>query len=282
MVSIARLTPSTSYIRTLQILNIVGYGIMVLMNFLANWLPINGNTTGEISDEYDSLFTPAGLTFSIWGLIYLLLLIFTSFQASTLFTRRPTQTNSQVLHIGVWYFVSSLLNALWIVAWHFELIPVSVSIMMVLLLSLMLTNFGIYNYMQFLSQRARLLTKACFGIYLGWICVATIANIAAWLSGIHWTGGITEESWAIIMILAGGVLTLSAASQLDNYFITLAVIWAYIGIVVKRFNTSPVYHSIMYAAGGAALILLVFTILGFVKAAKRSKINSMQPAGILK
>lgn len=255
-------TPANSWIKTLQILNILGFLLMILQNFLANFLPLNGLNTGELSDKYPNLFVPAGLTFSIWGVIYLLLLIFTIYQASTLFSSKASRVNTIVSQVGIWYFVSSVANALWIVVWHYEFLPVSVVVMLFILLSLLLTNFGIVNINDVMTRKEKFLTKAPFGVYFGWICVATIANVTAWLTGVRWTGsGLEQDSWAVIMIVAGTLIVLFAALRLRNGYLALAVVWAFAGIIIKRQNSEPVYQSVAFIAGAAAVILFIIALV---------------------
>ena len=258
-------TPGPS-IKSLQVLNVIGYLLMVVMNFLANFLPINGQTTGELSDKYPNLFVPAGLTFSIWGVIYLLLLVFTVYQASTLFSSKASRVNTIVSQVGVWYFVSSLANALWIVVWHYEFLPVSVAVMVFILFSLILVNFGIVNINDGMTRKEKFLTKAPFGVYLGWICVATIANVTAWLTGVRWTGGgLQQDSWAVIMITVGAMIVLFAALRLRNGYSALAVVWAFSGIIIKRLNAEPVYQSIAFIAGAAAVVLFIVALIQIVR-----------------
>lgn len=259
-------TPSNSWIKALQILNILGFLLMILLNFLANFLPLNGLNTGELSDKYPNLFVPAGLTFSIWGVIYLLLLVFTIYQASTLFSNKASRVNTIVSQVGIWYFVSSVANALWIVVWHYEFLPVSVVVMLFILLSLLLTNFGIVNINDVMTRKEKFLTKAPFGVYFGWICVATIANVTAWLTGVHWTGsGLEQDSWAVIMIVVGTLIVLFAALRLRNGYLALAVVWAFAGIIIKRQNSEPVYQSVAFIAGAAAVVLFIIALVLIIK-----------------
>ncbi len=271
-------TSTNGAIKTLQILNILGFLLMVLFNFLANWLPLNGKTTGELSDNYPNLFVPSGPTFSIWGVIYLFLLIFTIYQARTLFTSQSSVVNAVVHHLGIWYLASSILNTLWIIAWHYELLPVSVAIMWLLLLSLILANFGVSNSESYLSAGQKFLTKATFGIYLGWISVATIANMTAWLTAIQWSSGLEEDTWAVIMILIGTMLTLYGASRLSNGYLTLAVVWAFVGIIFKRTAENPMYFSITYVAGGCALLLFIYSLVLIRKDMKLTRSQPIQPS----
>lgn len=273
-------TPPTSSVKTLQILNVIGFLIMLTLNYLAVALPLNGKSTGELSDKYPNLFVPAGATFSIWGIIYLLLLIFTVYQASTLFSNKASRVNTIVQKIGIWYFVSSLLNASWIMVWHYELVPISVAVMLVMLLSLIIVNFAIYNGSAHLTRWERFVTKAPFGVYLGWICVATIANVTSWLTGIGWQGGFEQDTWAVLMIVIGGLITFVAASRLHNGYLALAVVWAFGGIIAKRLDQEPIYYSIVFVAGVVALLLLIYALVALVRDFKSRPVTSTEPSSL--
>jgi hypothetical protein len=273
-------TPPSASVRTLQILNLIGFLIMLTLNFLANYLPLNGNTTGELSDKYTNLFVPSGATFSIWGIIYLLLLVFTIYQASNLFSNKASRVNTIVQKIGIWYFLSSLLNASWILVWHYELVPVSVAVMLVMLISLILVNFGIYNGSARLTRWERFITKAPFGVYLGWICVATIANVTSWLTGIGWDGGFEQDTWAVMMIAIGGFIAFLAASRLQNGYLSLAVVWAFSGIIMKRLDQEPLYYSIVFVAGVAAVLLFIFSLVALIRDFKARSITYAEPSSL--
>jgi hypothetical protein len=204
-----------------KILNLLFFAGMVFMNYLANALPINGKTTGQLSDQYQNLFVPAGITFSIWGLIYLLLFVFCIIQFRT-------ENKLLVNNIGWLFALTCALNAAWIVFWHYEQLPLSLLVMAGLLISLIYINIG-------LKEVEPGITKAAFGIYLGWICIATIANVTAVLVNMNWQGfGISQEVWTIFMILVGAAITSLAVYRFNNAFIALPVVWAFIGIILKR------------------------------------------------
>ena len=228
-----------------KILNIFAFAVMVLMNYLANALPLGGKTTGEISAQYPNLFVPAGITFSIWGIIYILLLGFCLLQFMA--------QNREMVHAIGWLFaVSCILNALWIVAWHYQFPGISLIIMILLLATLVIINYRLLPF-------ANGITKATFGIYLGWICIATIANTTALLVSINWQGwGIGEEAWAVIMVLAGAVVTLLVLHNYRNPFTGLVVIWALVGIIIARW---PGNRAIIIAAAISILILAVMSVL---------------------
>lgn len=230
----------------LKLTNIIAFTVMILMNYLANAIPLGGNTTGELSARYPNLFVPAGLTFSIWGLIYLLLLGFVILQF------RPD--NRGLVSATGWLFAAScLLNALWIVAWHYQRPGISVFIMILLLLCLIMINRNLIPFNTGIS-------KAAFGIYLGWICIATIANFTAWLVSVNWTGwGLSGEFWATVMVLAGAAITLPAVGSFKNPFTGLAVIWALAGIIIAR--SWPDHRVIILAAGISVVVVAVFSAI---------------------
>lgn len=233
----------------MKYLNIIAFGVMVLMNYLANALPINDKTTGQLSGQYPNLFVPAGITFSIWGIIYLMLLVFVVVQFRE-------QNKAMIAAIGWAFLITCVLNAAWILAWHYELLPLSVIIMLGLLVTLVVINGK-------LLQFPPGFTRAVFGVYLGWICIATIANITALLVGYSWgQWGLTQEVWAMIMIAAGVIICAFAILRLDNPFIGLAVIWALAGIILNRQSDFP---SIVATAATGIAAIAIITLLVFYR-----------------
>ncbi len=238
----------------IRYLNLVLFSGMIFMNYLANALPLNNKTTGQLSDAYPNLFVPAGITFSIWGIIYLLLAVYCAMH----FTDRGKGIAE---NIGWLFALSCLLNGLWIVIWHYEKLPLSLLVMAGLLLTLILINVRI-------KEISFGISKAAFGVYLGWICIATIANVTALLVNINWQGfGLSHEIWTVIMIAAGTLIVSAAIIRLSNPFIGLAVVWAFTGIILKR---SEDYRVIVFAALVAILIVTVFTVKEFFTAGVRS------------
>jgi hypothetical protein len=233
----------------IKYLNIVLFAGMIVMNYLANALPLNNKKTGELSDSFPNLFVPAGITFSIWGVIYLLLIGYCIVQF--------TGTDQSVIKNISWLFgASCVLNALWIVFWHYGKLPWSLLVMIGLLVTLIYINNQI-------SSLPFGIIKASFGIYLGWICIATIANVTALLVHYKWNGlGISEETWAIIMIAAGAMIVSLALFRFRNPFIGLSVIWAFAGIILKR---QADYRSIVIAAIIALSLVGLMTVWEFLK-----------------
>jgi hypothetical protein len=233
----------------MRYINILFFAVMIVMNYLANALPLNGKTTGALSDAFPNLFVPAGITFSIWGVIYLLLLVFCVIQFTS-----PDQ--AVISRIGWLFAVTCIFNALWIVTWHYGRLPLSVIIMLGLLVSLIWINIIV-------KDLPFGLIKAAFGIYLGWICIATIANVTALLVNFSWNGfGLSEETWTVIMILAGALIASLTLWRLDNPFIGLSVVWAFAGIMIKR---QVDYRTIFIVAAVALAVVAVMLLLAFFK-----------------
>ena len=226
--------------KTLSILNLLGFFGMVIVNYLAVALPLNNKTTGELSDQYPNLFVPSGFTFSIWGVIYLLLAIFIVYQLVYAF-RKNTQNISFIEKIGILFFASSLANLIWIFAWHFELLSISLFLMLVLLVSLI----GIYVKLQIgradSSKSEKYLVHLPFSVYLGWITIATIANTTALLVNLGWNRfGLSEPFWTVAVIIIGIAISLTILFYRKDIFYCLVVDWALFGILIKRLTVDAV------------------------------------------
>ena len=219
-----------SFLNGLVVVTFVG---MVIVNALANILPINGLSTGEVSDSYPNLFAPAGLTFSIWGVIYLLLFLHTLYQIGLL-RGKDKQVNDALLQkTAVAFSMSSIVNSLWIFAWHYKAIPVSMILMVCLLVCLI--YIAMITHSQKLSLRENVLVRIPFSVYFGWITVATIANATTLLVSIGWNGfGLKESTWTIIMLVIGVLIGILTSIRLKNIAYHLVLIWAYIGILIKH------------------------------------------------
>ncbi len=226
---------------------------VIAVNGLANALPLNGLTTGEISDRFDIYFVPAGYVFSIWGLIYLGLIAFSVYQAL------PSQReNPRLQRIGGLYVLSGLANIVWLFLWHYEQFVWTIVAMVALLLSL------IAIYLRLGTGRSRVpaaetwLVRVPFSIYLGWVTVATVANATQLLDYLNWNGwGIAPEVWAVIMIAAAAVITLAVSLTRGDVAYVLVIVWALAGIAVKHSDTLLVAASAWVAAGVVLLSLLL-------------------------
>lgn len=207
----------------------IAYIAMVVVNFLANGLPINNRSTGEISDAYPNLFAPAGLTFSIWGLIYLLLAGYVIYQ----FIKKDQKSKELFKKINPFFIATSLANISWIFAWHYDFIAVSVVIMAILLI-LLIKIADIIRTQQFTSVE-KIVVWAPFSIYFGWITVAAIANTTVFLVSLGWNGfGISDFIWTSIILLVGALIGILRMRKDKNIAYGLVLVWAYLGIVIKH------------------------------------------------
>ncbi|HOZ36825.1 MAG TPA: tryptophan-rich sensory protein [bacterium] len=209
---------------------LVGYVIMIAVNYLAVSLPLAGRDTGAISDSYPNLFAPAGYAFSIWGLIYTLLGIYVIYQL----TRKDDALLARVNQI---FIVNALLNAAWLFAWHYNVIWLSVIIMLAMLATLIriadITRTGVK------TVKERWLVRLPFSVYFGWITVATIANITVLLVSLGWNGfGLSEVFWTMVVLLVGALIG-SWRLMRDRYIpYGLVLLWAYGAILSKHLSVS--------------------------------------------
>jgi hypothetical protein len=202
----------------------------IVVNILANALPINGLNTGEISDRFKVYFVPAGYVFSIWGLIYLGLIAFAIFQAI------PSQReNPRLRSTGWWITLGGLANIAWIFLWHYERFPLTLLAMLVLLATLIVTYVRMGIGQLSVPTAERWAAHLTYSIYLGWITVATVANVTDVLDFVKWDGfGIAPEIWMVIVLGAVlGVTTLVSFTRRDIAYAAV-ILWALVGISVKQ------------------------------------------------
>ena len=220
--------------RLLQIGNILAVIITILINTLAVILPLNGKTTQELSDNLPNLFVPAGITFSIWSIIYILWIVFAIYQARDLFKKE--EINMPFLQqITFLFIISSIANSAWIFLWHYEYVALSLLMMLILLFSLLAIYTRLNIGRSIGSMAERLCVHVPFSVYLGWITVATIANITAFLVSVNWDGfGISELNWTIIIIAVATLLTILMLVLRKDIAFSLVVLWAFFGIWMKR------------------------------------------------
>ncbi len=238
-----------------QLVVIIGVVATIIINGLANALPINGQQTGEVSDRFPVYFVPAGYVFAIWGVIYLGLIAFAVYQAL------PSQReNGRLRSIGGLFAVSSVANIVWIFLWHYEQFLLTLPVMLILLGSLI----GIYLRLGTGRTRATTLetwaVRVPFSIYLGWITVATIANASQLLFVSGWNGwGIAPITWTVIMLAAAVVVAaLMAVTRRDVAYLAVPV-WAFIGIALKHAAATPTVSTAAWVATGLVALLLIWS-----------------------
>ena len=235
-----------------QIITIILTLLTIIVNGLANALPLNGQGTGEISDRFSIYFVPAGYVFTIWGLIYLGILGFMIYQAL------PAQLDNRLIRkISPAYWISSLANIAWIFLWHYEIFTFTLPVMLTILASLLYIYIQISKESSDLTLSQKWFIKFPFSIYLGWISVASIANASQVLFFFGWGGlGISPAVWTVIMLaIAAGLGILMNWRENDALYV-LVLIWAFVGIAVSQADTSMVAITALTAA-----VVLVFALV---------------------
>ena len=214
--------------------------VTIATNVLANALPIAGRTTGEISDAFPALVTPAGYVFAIWGVIYLGLLAYAVWQVL------PAQaTNPRVQAVAWPIALGHLANALWIVAWHTLAFGVSLLLMLVLLATLIVTYLRLRAPVAARraaapSRAERVLARGTFSVYLGWITVATVANVTVWLMDRGFETrflALPAVVWAMVALVVATLLGVRMLMRYRDAAYAAVLVWAFIGIVVMQIGT---------------------------------------------
>jgi len=225
------------------------------LNTLAVVLPLNGRSTAEISDSFNVLFVPAGYVFSIWSLIYLGLIGFTLYQAL------PSQRENPLLQkVGWLVALSSLLNGAWIFFWQYGVYAMSLVVMLALLATLIAIYLRLNIGRTAFSTADKWLVSIPFSIYLGWITVATIANISDVLSWVGFTGGgIAPQAWVVILLAVGVALAAIAAITRRDIAYLLVLVWAFAGIGV-HWPALPTVMVASYTAAALVTLLAVYSL----------------------
>jgi benzodiazapine receptor len=230
--------------------NIIAFALTVIVNGLAGSTTLLGGVnTAEISDANPTLITPAGYVFSIWGIIYILLAVFVIFQAL------PSQKEKEYTKKIGWLFVlSSVLNIIWLFLWQYEILGVSVVLMFLLLITLIAIYLRLNIGKSTVTLREKLTVHVPFSVYLGWITIASIANVAVFLVSENWDGfGISPETWATLIIIVALVITLLVLATRKDIAYSLVVVWAFVGIAVKQSGN----QSIVTLTEASAIIVLL-------------------------
>lgn len=252
--------PQTQTISSI-IIAVLLFVFMIVMNVLANTLPINGQNTGDISDQYPNLFQPSGFTFSIWGIIYLLLGAYSIFQLTRIGQVETETIQKTFFTVNILFSISSLANISWLLFWHHNKIGLSMIAMIILLVSLILIS----NQIGSLNT----LTKIAFGVYFGWIVVASIANMTIWLVdlGVPSFNQSSVIITAVILIIGVAIGSIVIYMKLDIAF-GLVLVWAYIGILIRHLSQSEfnyTYPVIVYTTIFSLVVLIIVNGLAIFK-----------------
>lgn len=246
----------------LQSLNVLAFAVTVIVNGLASSLALNGRTTAEVSDQYFTLVTPAGYVFSIWGVIYVLLLAFVVFQAL------PSQREKPFLRqISALFILSSVFNVVWLFLWHYDQIVLSVALMFALLATLIAVYLRLGIGKTTVTLKERVFVHLPFSVYLGWITVASIANVASALVAVGWDGfGLASDVWAVLVIAVALLITLGVIATRKDAAYSLVLVWALVGIAVNQ----SAYQNVLLASliGAVTIAVALVAVLAVSKLKK--------------
>lgn len=247
--------------------NIAAFLITLVINGLAGTTILNNRTTAQVSDLYSNPFTPAGYVFAIWGIIYALLAVFVIFQAL------PRQKEGLFQkQIGVLFILSSIFNCVWLFLWQYDYITLSVLAMFGLFLSLLVIYWRLAIGKSNVSRTEKICVHLPFSVYIGWITVASIANVAAALVSVGWDGfGLGAEAWAIIAMGIALISTLIVIIARRDYAFSLVVIWALVGIAVRQISNPTI---VLIVEEAVALILVVAGLSLVASILKRRALSS--------
>jgi len=248
------------------------YLVMVIVNGLANAIPINGVTTGQVSDSYPDLFAPASLTFSIWGLIYLLLAGYVLYQLGLFQPDRGAARADLFQKVGLYFSISSIANALWIFAWHYDAIGLSLLLMIVVLVCLIQIATRLSG--EEFSLKEKIFIRLPFSVYFGWITVATIANVTTFLVSVDWGRfGRAEQAWMVIVLFVGIIIGIARMRRDRDLAYGLVIIWAYAGILIKHISPAEFagqYPAVITAAILSIIILVIAKVILFLPGLKKA------------
>ncbi|MGB5511211.1 MAG: hypothetical protein WBM87_05835 [Woeseiaceae bacterium] len=245
--------------------NIAAFVLVIVFNWLANALPFNDQSQTDIAAKYPSLFTPAGFTFSIWGLIYLALLAFTVYQAL------PSQRqNTSIKRLSVPFKISCVSNALWLVAWHYDQLELALLIMLVLLGSLVIIYRSLLARVSQSTLLQRVVLHLPFSLYTSWISVATIANISIIQTSYGWDNAVlTAVNWTLLKLAVAGAVGASVVLKTRDAAFVLVTAWAAYGISVKQVATPAI-------AGAATMLAMLALLLAVREAVARLRATSVR------
>lgn len=240
--------------KQLQVLNGIALVITIIISYLSNSGVFGVHTMASMSAKYDNLFTPAGYAFSIWGIIYLGLLGFVIYYGRSLFMALKKEDDSVEL-VGWWFVISCLANSAWVLLWIHDYILISIAMMLLLLFSLLKIVINTHMELHNVPLKKFIFLWWPFCFYSGWVSVALIANIAAYLKKIGWDGfGVSETIWTIIMILVAVTVNLFMIWKRNMREFALVGVWSLIAIAVANKDADLMVY---WTALAMALVIFV-------------------------
>jgi hypothetical protein len=245
----------------IALLNLAGFAVTIVVNALSMLRPFAGKTPGELSDAYPNLFVPAGFTFAIWGIIYLLLAFDVIYQFVFALKKRTPEV-SFMEKAGLLFFLAAAGNVGWIFAWSYGMVGLSLGIMIYLLVVLLAIYQRLSIGKGMASGAERGLVHLPYSVYLGWISIATIANVSAFLVSIKWNRfGLSQQMWTVAVMLFGLLLALVMLFRRRDIFYALVVDWAFYGILLKRLADTQFHARYVIWTAYAGLAIISFGVL---------------------
>jgi hypothetical protein len=243
----------------LRIATVIALAAMIIVNVLANALPLAGRTTAEVSDSFSLVFVPAGYVFAIWGLIYVLLVAHVGYSLT-----RAGAGSDRVAAMGWWLPVNFVANGAWIFAWHYGLYALSLGLMLAILGTLIVVSRRL-EALDDVGPSSTLdlwLVRVPISVYLGWISVATIANASAVLVDLGWDGApLTADVWAVVVIAVATALNLRYVLARRDLAFGAVGVWALIGIGVKQIAAYPIVGAAAYLGAAAIVVAAAAAVL---------------------
>lgn len=244
-------------------INLIVFAITLIINYLTASGFINGMSQKIVSNKYNTLITPAGFAFSIWGLIYLLIGISLVYM---LLNNKKTRVKSLINILTPIFLFNCLFNILWNISFSYEKIGLSTIFIFLMLVNLILINKKLYNNKKEIKYK---LTSLAFGIYAGWLTIASFVNMLAFLVSINWDGfGISQTIWAPIILLVTIIISILVNMKLNNSVYLLPIAWAIFGIIMKinKSDNQMIYGTYIIPLGIIGIIILVLlSIIKFKK-----------------
>ncbi len=259
-----------SKIRSLAIFNFLSLLLHIGMSTATQFKLVNNKDVAEISDAYITLITPAGITFAIWGLIYILLIAFTVYHLIKSFTSLAgNEANHRIIQIGPWFIINNLATAAWLYVWVNDNIAAALALILLQLLTLIIIHArtGIHDVLH--SAADKIFTQAPLSVYFGWISIATIANTAAYLVSIKWNGyNMPAVTWAQIIIAVAVFIGVLMVLLRKNILYGLVVCWALYGIYTRQQNDITVISNACLIGIGVMVVAMVLRVFASLKRVK--------------
>ena len=254
------MSPKTLYILSARLWAVISFFVMIAVNVLANLLPLNGITTGQVSEKFPTLFTPAPATFAIWGLIYMLLAAYT-FRQSGVFQRlKDSEDDVDSDKIRLAFSLSSLLNVCWLFAWHS--LQIGWSLILLLLLFFCLAYIYLLTRKEKPACEKLVFLRIPFSVYFGWITVAAIANLAVYAASASWDLYVSAETvWTMFLLISGLIVGGCIICRFRDAVYGAVMLWAYGGILIRHLSASGLAGQHPLIVITIVLCLTVFTLV---------------------